>query len=82
MHDPIDQAELDRAAAVIEALAARDRTTPDRVRYHLKELILSGMMDPDPQVRQQWTRCPCRGEVPTPEEFLLWMAGQVQGELL
>lgn len=82
MHDPIDQAELDRAAAVIKTLAARDHTTPDRVRYHLKELIISGMMDPDPQVRQQWTRCPCWGEVPTPEEFLLWMAGQVQGELL
>lgn len=71
MHNPIDQAELDRAAAVIETLAARDHTTPDRVRFHLKEVIISGMMDPDPQVRKQWETCPCQGEVPTPEEFLL-----------
>lgn len=81
MHDPIDQAELDRAAAVIETLAARDHTTPDRVRYYLKEQIISGMLDPDPEVRKQWSSCPCQGEVPTPEEFLLWMADQVQGAL-
>ena len=32
--------------------------------------IERGLNDPDPDKRMQWSRIPCNGKVPTPEEWL------------
>ena len=36
--------------------------------------MLTGMVNQDPRVQHLWQEVPCEGEVPTPEEFILWAA--------
>lgn len=65
---------LSRISEIIERIAAENNITADEVRRQMKLAMLSGMINQDPNVQALWKEIPCEGEVPTPEEFILWAA--------
>lgn len=79
MHDKIERSDLDWALVVIAVMAQKENTTPAQVRAQLNAVIFAGMNAEDPETRAQWSKCPCRGTRPTPEEYLLWVAHQTSG---
>lgn len=61
------------AALVIERLARREGTTPEMVRKHIQAAMLDGLVSDDPKMKAQWERIPKAGEVPTPEELIVFL---------
>lgn len=37
-----------------------------------------GFSDPDPKVKAEWTKIPCKDEVPTPDELLAYVVRQAK----
>ncbi len=81
MHDKIKRGDLDWALVVIAMIAQKENITPAQVRAQLNAVIFAGMNAADPETRAQWSKCPCWGTRPTPEEYLLWVAHQMSGGL-
>jgi hypothetical protein len=43
----------------------------------MKAAMMAGWNNPDPKVRELWNSIPCEGEMPIPEELIIWTAIQV-----
>lgn len=60
---------------------ARDRNiTVEEMRSIISARIKSGMNDPDPIRRAQWEKIPHTGDMPTPEEWLSYVARKLESE--
>lgn len=44
----------------------------------MKIAMLSGLYNSDPQVKKQWQKIPYKGEVPTPEELITYLAEHIK----
>ena len=53
--------------------------TLQQVRLRIQEAMISGLLSPDPVIKMRWKEIPCEGEVPTPEELILYLAERVAG---
>ncbi|MCH5354141.1 MAG: hypothetical protein J1E06_11860 [Acutalibacter sp.] len=42
------------------------------------ETMMSGWNNPEPQVQEMWKQIPCEGDMPTPEEMIVWAKHRVQ----
>ena len=40
--------------------------------------LLFGAYDPNPEKRAQWRRIPCKGELPTPDEWLQYAVMRIK----
>lgn len=56
-----------------EKLARERDTTVEDIRAMISARIRAGINSDDPQIRKQWARIPCAGDVPTPEEWLRYV---------
>lgn len=65
------------AERAIELIALREGNTVKNIRDHIKIAILAGMCNSDPEVQARWKKIPCKGEVPTPEEVITYIATHV-----
>lgn len=65
---------------IFERIAAAHHTTVEEVRRSVEATIRIGFSDPDPEVQAQWARVPCKGNTPTPDELLLYVAQQAKYE--
>ena len=63
--------QLEIAAHAIEAIAAREHTTPEMVRKHIQIAMLDGL------VNGRMNDVPSEGEIPTPEELIAYGAEKV-----
>lgn len=63
----------------MKQLAIRDGITVQQVRLRIQEAMISGPLSPDPVIKMRWKEIPCEGEVPTPEELILYLAERVAG---
>jgi len=68
---------IEKAEAVIRTIAAQHHTTVETVRLEMKQAMLAGLLNPDPKVQATWKSIPCEGEVPTPEELIVWAANRI-----
>ena len=68
---------IEKAEQMIHAVAAQHHTTVEAVRLEMKQAVLAGLLNPDPEVQATWKSIPCEGEVPTPEELIVWMASKL-----
>lgn len=73
----IPQEALKAARDIIKQVALKEGVTEAEVRREMTTAIMVAWSNPDPQVREMWSRIPCEGEIPTPEEFILWAAVEV-----
>ena len=48
----------------------------------MKEAILEGLQNTDPDIQTKWKSIPCKGKVPEPEELIAWVANQVSEKMM
>ncbi len=65
------------AERAIQLIALREEKSVDYVRSQIKVAMLAGICSPDPAIQDRWKKIPCKGEVPTPEEVILYIANHV-----
>ena len=62
------------AERAIRELAFREGKTEDYIRQQMKLAMLAGLCSQDPDIQENWKKIPCKGEVPTPEELITYLA--------
>ena len=67
--------------AIIEVARRREKSVAE-VRELMVEAIADAFHTPDPAVQALWSQIPHNGDIPTPEEFILWMAEYLQSNRL
>ena len=55
---------------LFERLARERGISVEEMRAIISERIERGWNDPNPEKRMQWRKIPCKGEIPTPDEWL------------
>lgn len=60
--------------AVLAQIARKNNTTKEHVRRELQYAMDIAMASPDPAVQARWAAIPRKGEKPTLEEFICYMA--------
>ena len=70
------------AEAAIRKIAMREGITVEEVRTEMKKAMLIGLCNPNPAIRERWKNIPCKGDIPTPEELIVYMAQNVKESLL
>ena len=53
-----------------ERLARERNITVEEMKQIISDRIEQGLRDPDPEKRKSWEAIPCKGDAPTPEEWL------------
>ena len=69
--------EMAAAKRAIAEVARRERTTIEDVRAAMTEAIMEAYNSPDPVVKARWAQIPCEGEIPTPEELIIWAGKRI-----
>ena len=59
---------------ILKQLARKNHTTPGHIRQEMQFAMDMAMASPDPAVQARWTAVPRKGEKPTLEEFVSYMA--------
>lgn len=68
---------LQAGRAIRETAAGAGRPVT-AVRAEISLAIRAGMSSADPDVRAAWARIPRAGDVPTPEEFVAYVAARAE----
>lgn len=66
-----------KANKAFEKIARREGVSVIEVREEIQKAIDIGMASTDPAVQAQWKRIPYRGDKPTPDEVVLYMAKKI-----
>lgn len=69
------------AEAAIRKIALREGITVEEVRTEMKKAMLIGLCSQDPAIRAKWKKIPCKGDIPTPEELIVYMVQHVKERL-
>lgn len=74
----MNKKKLRIAEHALRQIAMREGKTAEEVRKEIKKAMLVGMFSQDLKVQAYWKRIPCDGDLPTPEEVIVFLAGQVK----
>ena len=74
----MDKKRLRLAENALKQIAMRDGKTTAEVRREIQKVMFVGMCSQDPKVQAYWKRIPCDGDVPTPEEVIVFLADEVR----
>ncbi|WP_099204949.1 sporulation initiation factor Spo0A [Scatolibacter rhodanostii] len=69
------------AEATIRKIALSEGITVEEVRTEIKKAMLIGLCSQDPAIRAKWNKIPCKGDIPTPEELIVYIAQHVKERL-
>ena len=72
--------ELYRARKTIKELARANGVSEADIRAEMNKAIEVGFSAPDSSVRDAWAASPFNSKKPTPEEFILWCASQIDSQ--
>ena len=67
-----------KAKKALKKLARREGVSEERVRHEIEIAIAEAMKSSEPQAQAFWRTIPHKGEQPTPEEVIVYIAGMVQ----
>lgn len=71
---------------IFERLAREMNITVEEMQAIISARIEKGWNDPDPEKRVQWRKIPCKGELPSPDEWLKYALERLledgQGDLM
>ena len=67
-----------RAEKIYQQVALQNHTTVEQVKKEIKLAMLVGMCNQDPAVQKRWNEIPHDGEVPTPEELLIYLSSCIK----
>lgn len=65
------------AEKALRTIAMQRCMTVEQVRTQIKIAMLSGLTNPDPEIQARWKKIPCKGDLPTPEELITFIATNV-----
>lgn len=68
---------MDIGARAIAEVARREGKSVEYIRSEMKKTMQAATNNPDPKIQELWRQIPCKGDVPEPEEFIVYMAGTV-----
>lgn len=68
--------EIEKMRNELRGIAQKQGETVEELREVLEEYIACAYSNPDPRIQKRLRTCPRAGELPTPEEFLLWFLPQ------
>ncbi len=68
------------AEHIFERLARERGITVEEMRAIISARIESGWNDLDPEKRAQWRKIPCKGELPTPDEWLRYTVEKIKDD--
>lgn len=66
------------AEDAIKKIAKRDGVSVEYVRKQMQIAMLNGLCSTDPKIKEFWDSIPREGDIPTPEELILYTAGIVK----
>lgn len=55
-------------------LSIREGKTVEEIKKEIKKAMLIGLCSQDTKIQAHWNSIPCEGELPTPEELIVYMA--------
>ena len=61
-----------------ERLARERNITVEEMKQIISDRIEQGLHDSDPAKRKSWEAIPCKGNVPTPEEWLKYAVEKLE----
>lgn len=64
------------ADIALKQIAFRDGISVDSVKKNIQIAIISGLCSSDPRVQEYWRGIPCKGQRPTPEELIVFLANE------
>jgi hypothetical protein len=67
----------EQAERIYAQIARQHGTNVDEVKKEIKLAMMVGMCSQDPTVQKKWESIPHDGEVPTPEELLIFLTSQL-----
>ena len=62
---------------ILEAIAAENGTSPEKVEHEMLEAIRAGMASPDPRAQALWKQMFPNGKEPDLDTFLAFMANRI-----
>lgn len=74
----MDKRKIDSAKRAIEQIAIKNHTSVDEIRLQMKIAMINGLVSKDPKIKSYWQSIPCEGDVPTPEEFIVYTTDEVR----
>ena len=67
-----------KAERALKKIAKRDGITVAEVRHEIEVAIATARQNPDPKIQAFWKSVPCKGEYPTPEETIVFIASTIK----
>lgn len=61
------------ADEIFKQIAKQHHITVEEVKRQIGFAMLAGMCNPDPNIRAYWEKVPHKGDIPTPEELILYL---------
>lgn len=61
-----------------ERLACQRNISVEEMRNIISDRIEQGLNDPDLEKRKSWAAIPCKGDIPTPEEWLKYAVEKLE----
>lgn len=74
----MDKRKIDSAKRAIAQIAIKNHTSVDEVRLQMKVAMINGLVSKDLKTKAYWQNIPCEGDIPTPEEFIAYVADDVR----
>ncbi len=71
----------DSIDTIIQEVADARGVSPQKIRDEMEQAIALAQSIPDPEIQRLWASIPKRGKTPTLEEFIQFMANQVNSSL-
>lgn len=65
---------------LLEAVAKQHNTTVEEVYKEMQIAIDAGFDNPDPEVQKMWKQIPFKGDRPTPEDVIPYVATMAQAQ--
>jgi len=68
--------QIKKAEKSLRQIAGREGIGVDTIRWEIEIAIAAARENPDPKIQAFWKSIPCKGEYPTPEETIAYIAGK------
>jgi len=74
----MDIKKLRIAENAINRISMHEGKTVDEIKREIKNAIIIGLNNRDLHVQAYWKDIPCEGEIPTPEEVIVYPAEKLK----
>lgn len=79
-----DQSEEKKVEKILRQVARREGVTVAQVRRDINDAIRQAIeiskLENNQHALELWRQVPCKGEIPTPEELIPWIAEYMHGK--